>query len=495
MNNVAKIKLLDEINIAIIGVKPADLKVLSNIFAVYAKAYNFHPLYKLRKWDGKIRFFTEAGASYYNLLPEIVPELKKLGYSIEWIDKRAYHNIKIPKVGPDYLSEWGWELGEHQVNAINTIATEGNGMLIAGTGAGKTLITAVLCDLYESACGLKTIIIVPNTDLIGQTVLELRGFDLKVGEYSGAKKSLEEPIIVSTWQALQNNPTIMSQFQAVIVDECHGTTGKILQDILNVHGAHVPVRIGMTGTLPKEPVDKMAIRVCLGDVLYEVKAYELMEKGWLAALRIKMYNLLEDFKDEWETFQFEHPEEAEKLTYKTFVETMFPDYDAEGAYLIKQKTRNIFIADLIENMRCQEKGNTFVLVKSVAYGKMLAKLVENAVFVYGADKTAVRKQIYKTFDDNDNVVVISTMQLASTGLNIKRIFNLVFIDAGKSFTKIIQAIGRGLRKAHDKDAVTVYDIYSNLKYAKRHAAQRKSYYKESKYEYTVKEVNYEAFYK
>lgn len=468
---------------------------MSDKFAVYMKAHMFHPLVKLKKWDGKLRFFTEGGASYYNLLAEIVPEVKKLGYKIKYIDKRKCHNVDIPRIDKDYLIDYGWELGEHQVGAINAIADNGNGMLIAGTGAGKTLITAVLCDLYERVCGLRVIVIVPNTDLVGQTADELKVFDLNVGTYSGESKSLKERIIVSTWQALQNNPAIMGQFQAVLVDECHGVTGKVLQDILNVHGAHIPVRIGMTGTLPKEPSDLMAIKVCLGQVLYEVKARELMDKGWLASLKLRMYCLKENFAELWLKFQQEKPEEAAEMTEKEFIDGFLPDYEAEGEYLKKQKLRTTFIADLVENLRNQEKGNTFVLVRSIPFGKALAKMIDNAVFVYGADKTAVRKQIYKTFDEHDNVVVISTFQLASTGLNIKRIFNLVFVDAGKSFTKIIQAIGRGLRKAKDKDSVNVYDIYSNLKYAKRHATQRKSFYKEQKYPFTEKSIDYEAHYK
>jgi superfamily II DNA or RNA helicase len=251
----------------------------------------------------------------------------------------------------------------------------------------------------------------------------------------------------------------------------------------------------MTGTLPKEPADRMAIKICLGEVLYEVKASELIERGWLAGLAIKMYCLVENFQDLWIKFQQDNPEDADKIDLKRFIELKLPDYEAEVTYLTKQKIRKVFIADFIENLRGQEKGNTFVLVKSVAYGKALAKLIENAKFVYGQDATAVRKQIYKLFDENDDIVVISTFQLASTGLNIKRIFNLVFVDAGKSFTKIIQAIGRGLRKAKDKDFVNVYDIYSDLKYSKRHAATRKGFYKEQRYNFTVKTVNYEAYYR
>lgn len=492
---IARIKILDEVNIAVIGLHQEELAALSDKFAVYAKSYVFHPLYKLKKWDGKIRHFSKSGASYLNLIKEIVPEIKRMGYSVEYIDKRSYHEVDIPKIDNTFLEDWGITLGEHQVGAINSIAEHGNGMLIAGTGAGKTFITAVLCDLYDRICGLKICVIVPNIDLIDQTALELRSVDLKVGTYSGSGKSLEENIIVSTWQSIQNNPMIMSQFQAVIVDECHGVTGKQLQEILNVHGAHIPVRIGMTGTLPKDASECMAIRVCLGEVLYEVKASELIERGWLAGLAIKMYCLMENFTDKWMKFQTDYPEESANMTEKDFIEGFLPDYEAETTYLKKQRVRSTFIADFVENIRMQEKGNTFILVKSVPYGKALSKLIEGAVFVYGQDKTAVRKQIYKMFDEHDNIVVISTFQLASTGLNIKRIFNLVFVDAGKSFTKIIQAIGRGLRKARDKDFVNVYDFYSNLKYSKRHATTRKSFYKEQNYNHSVKKVDYEAYYK
>lgn len=495
MSKTATIKILDETNIVVIGLSQSEFAQLSDDFAVYAKAYMFHPLFKLRKWDGKIRYFSKAGATYLTLMREMVPKIKRMGYTVRYLDKRGYIDTDIPRVDKDYLSEYGWELGEHQVNAINAIADHGNGMLIAGTGAGKTLITAVLCDLYQTVCALKIVVIVPNIDLIDQTALELRAFDLNVGTYSGSGKSLVEPIIVSTWQSLQNHPMIMSQFQAVLVDECHGVTGKVLQDLLNTSGAHIPVRIGMTGTLPKEPSDAMAIKVCLGEVLYEVKAHELIEKGWLAGLAIKMYCLMENFTDKWIKFQTEHPKEAEKMTEKEFVDGLIPDYEAEGTYLKKRNLRTVFIADFIENIRAQEKGNTFVLVKSIQFGKALSKLIDNSVFVFGQDKTAVRKEIYGLFDKHDNLVVISTFQLASTGLNIKRIFNLVFIDAGKSFTKIIQAIGRGLRKARDKDFVNVFDFYSNLKFAKRHASQRKSFYKEQKYNHTVKKVDYESYYK
>jgi hypothetical protein len=228
MLKTVTVKLLDEVNVAIMGLKPQELKTLSDTFAVYAKNYVFHPLYKLKKWDGKIRYFSAAGATYYNLLPEILPMLKAMGYTVNYIDKRAYHNISIPKIDETYFQDWGVVLGEHQVTGINMVVEQGNGMLIAGTGAGKSIMTAALCDLYDRFCGFKVVVIVPNIDLIDQTAQEIRNFDIEVGTYSGTRKSLDENIIVSTWQSIQNNPVIMSQFQVVIVDECFDGDTKIL---------------------------------------------------------------------------------------------------------------------------------------------------------------------------------------------------------------------------------------------------------------------------
>ena len=139
----------------------------------------------------------------------------------------------------------------------------------------------------------------------------------------------------------------------------------------------------------------------------------------------------------------------------------------------------------------KKKGNSFVLVNGVPFGKKLAKLIPNAVFIHGEDDTVLRKKLYDLYADNDDMIVIATFNLASTGLNIKRIFNLFMIDPNKSFIQVIQSIGRGLRKAHDKEKVTVWDVSSDLKYSKAHATQRKKYYDEQSYPYNTIKTKYD----
>ena len=138
----------------------------------------------------------------------------------------------------------------------------------------------------------------------------------------------------------------------------------------------------------------------------------------------------------------------------------------------------------------EKKGNVLCLVNGVAFGKKLAKLVPGATFVHGKDDMKVREEIYSLFSTSDNITVIATIHIASTGLDIPRIFNLMFIDAGKSFIRVIQSIGRGLRKAEDKDKVLVTDICSDLKYSKKHLRERTKYYKEAKYPYKKRKVDY-----
>ena len=146
--------------------------------------------------------------------------------------------------------------------------------------------------------------------------------------------------------------------------------------------------------------------------------------------------------------------------------------------------------DVHEAKRDMGKGNVFCLVDGINFGKKLAKLIPDAVFVYGKDKKTARKQIYDLFRDNDNLVIIATVNIASTGLDIARIFNLMFIDVGKSFIRVIQTIGRGLRKAPDKDHVDVTDICTDLKYGKKHVRERIKYYNEALYPHKKRKIDY-----
>jgi superfamily II DNA or RNA helicase len=166
----------------------------------------------------------------------------------------------------------------------------------------------------------------------------------------------------------------------------------------------------------------------------------------------------------------------------------FRDYQSELKYLVTDQSRLEFLAKFIESLR--DTGNTLVLVDRIACGEELAKLIPNSSFISGGTKGTDRKAEYADIHVSDDKILISTFGLTSTGVNIPRVFNLVLLEPGKSFVRVIQSIGRGVRKAHDKDFVNIYDVTSSCKFSKRHLAKRKTYYSESQYPYSQDKVEW-----
>jgi superfamily II DNA or RNA helicase len=147
------------------------------------------------------------------------------------------------------------------------------------------------------------------------------------------------------------------------------------------------------------------------------------------------------------------------------------------------------MAELIR--RVNETGNTLVLVDRVAAGHALVeRLGDRAVFVSGATKAKDRQDEYDEVADSVDKIIVATYGVAAVGINIPRIFNLVLIEPGKSFVRVIQSIGRGIRKAEDKDHVQIWDITSTCKFAKRHLTKRKQFYKEANYPFSAEKLEW-----
>lgn len=485
------IYLLDEVNCVVVGLSQQHTEYFYDQFGVNAPGYFFSPKYKLGVWDGKIRYFSNSGKTYVNLLEGIIPSLVKFGYAVETHDQRKAVSIPIPTVDKTMFSHLiNPHTGEpftfrpYQVELLTELFAWGSGIAIAATGSGKTPMSAALSIGYEKAANYRSVIIVPDKNLTDQTKTEYEFFGLDVGEYSGTKKELNKQHLVATWQALQNNPTVIQDYQVIIADECQNLRGQVVSKLLNEYGKHIPIRFGLTGTLPKEPADALAVKIAVGDVRYTIPAHELIEQKFLSDLDIDIIQLETDLQKEYEEHIFNVP--TSNLSYKEFREQYIPDYGAEQRFVQQDSERIDWIAKDIMS----RSGNTLCLVSNIKFGKKLTKAIEGGVFLYGKDTMEDRKAIYDTFKNNDNVKVIANLQIASTGLNIPRIFNLYLIDIGKSFVRTIQSIGRGLRKAHDKDYVNVVDVCSDLKYSNRHVRERIKYYKEAKYPHKLRKVKY-----
>ena len=166
----------------------------------------------------------------------------------------------------------------------------------------------------------------------------------------------------------------------------------------------------------------------------------------------------------------------------------FNGYAQELKWLTTDETRLKHISEIVKQL--SNDGNTLVLIDRLKTGEVFQKLNPDWAFVSGDMKVKDRQKEYEEVSEMDNKVIVATYGVAAVGINIPRIFNLVLLEPGKSFVRVIQSIGRGIRKAQDKDYVNVVDITSNLKYSKRHLTKRKQFYKEQNFRFTVTKVDY-----
>lgn len=252
----------------------------------------------------------------------------------------------------------------------------------------------------------------------------------------------------------------------VVVANCHQAKADVLQKLLGGAFANIPIRWGLTGTIPKDEVDKLRLRLCLGDVVNTLAAKDLQDIGVLAGCNVNVLQL-EDYAE-------------------------YSNYQQELSYLTTNTKRLDYISKLIASIN--ESGNTLVLVDRIKAGEGIRdRLIDagfDAVFISGTMKSTSRKTEYDEVGTATGKIIIATYGVAAVGLNIPRIFNLFLFEPGKSFVRVIQSIGRGLRVAQDKDHVEIYDITSTCKFSKRHLRDRKKFYKEASYDFTITKVKY-----
>lgn len=470
------------------GLDSETINYCENILAIYDPNAYFSPTFKAKQWDGKIRFFTKANqGTYINLLDKILPQITKK-YIINIVDKRYPINVCFKQVNENLFSSYKWPtnhklegqsiiLEEHQVRLINSLLNNRQGMIEAATGAGKTLIIAALANEINNYG--RMIIIVPKKDLILQTCSVLRMVGLDVGEFYGGKKELDKKVTVCTWQSLQSVckntkeykqlthdeiiTLIENQF-ALIADECHQATAKVFFNLLSKQFAYVPIRWGMSGTIPKQKFKMTKLNAILGDIIETVKSKELQNKGFLAESNITMLKLIDD---------------------KDFIE-----YDDEVEYICSDIHRAKYLTNLLYEL--STKGNTVILVPRIDIGVKIQKCLNDieidAPFLEGKVKAKDRAKKYKELQEDDNKIMIATYQVASTGIDIQRIHFLILFEAGKSEVNVFQSIGRGLRKGNDKQKIEILDIFSSNKYSEKHAHTRTKYYKKAKHPYNVVEI-------
>ena len=480
----ATLIIKDETNVKINGLDVSLRKKLVNKYKFVLPYARHMPAFKLGRWDGTIAFFQLGGSTFINLLPEIIDIIIDAGYELELDDQRTYRtDYTFDPITAESLShiKWGKDhrlegesivLADHQVETINNFLGNTQAIQEVATGAGKTVVTGVLSERCEQYG--RTIVVVPNRSLVSQTEEDYKLLGLDVGVLFGGRHEYHHKHTICTWQSLDGLikktkkgeaevtfDEFIDDTVAVIVDECHGMKADVLKAMMQGPLSHIPIRWGLTGTVPKEDFNFFALKTSIGEVIGQVSAKELQDKGILANCNVNILQL-KDWGD-------------------------YGSYQSEMKYLTGDIARLEQVGRIFEQI--SKDGNVLLLVNYVKTGKLLEEMIPNSVFLSGKDKDDKRKEEYARAHSEDNIVIIATYGIAAVGLNIPRIFNLGLFEPGKSFVRVIQSIGRGLRLATDKDHVEIWDITSTCKYAKRHLTQRKKFYKDVQYPFTITKLD------
>ena len=495
----AKIVLNNEVMAQINGLDLPTRKKLHEKFKFEIPGAKYQPSVRLGRWDGKKSFFSLAGSTYIALLPEILTELDKMHWDISLEDNRAPKpEFIFPEIKEDMFADCLWPKGhtregqpvifrDYQVGILKNYTENLQSITAAATGAGKTLVTAGLSKLVEQYG--RSVIIVPNTSLVTQTEEDYINLGLDVGVYYGGRKELGHMHTICTWQSInvliKNSVSrrqgdgaphindLVDGVICVIVDECHQASAAVLTEILTGIFANVPIRWGLTGTIPQDKIGELSLYCSIGNLVGKLSAKELQDAGHLANCHVNIVQMID------------------------YVE--YKEYQAELKYLTENTERVAYVARRAEQIT--KTGNTLILVNRIATGKLLqAELSSLAsllgekpdiTFVSGAMKDKDRKEEYDSIAESTSKITIATYGVAAVGLNIPRIFNLVLFEPGKSFVRVIQSIGRGLRKAQDKDEVQIWDFTSTCKFSKRHLTARKKFYADAEYPYSIEKAKWQ----
>lgn len=482
-----RLVIKDEVNVKFEDLDLEMRKLLSKKFKYQVPYARYLPAVRLGRWDGCVAFFQLGGSTYMNLLPDILPILDEKGWDVELDDQRLPKPaFSFEEVAEDSFAHIKWPKGhpaagqpimlrDYQVDIINGFLSNPGCLQEIATGAGKTLMTAALSSRVEPYG--RSLVIVPNKSLVTQTEADYVNMGLDVGVFFGDRKEWNKTHTICTWQSLNSLfkksrdgdiedietfgiDKFIDGVVCIIVDEVHMAKADALKTMLTGVMSNIPLRWGLTGTVPKEDFEFQAIRCSLGDVINRVSASSLQDKGVLAQCHVQVLQT------------------QETQDYK--------NYQSELSYLVTDSKRLDWLADQVKQIK--KSGNTLILVDRITTGQELTARIDNAVFVSGNTKASDRKEEYDEVAESSDKIIIATYGVAAVGINIPRIFNLVLVEPGKSFVRVIQSIGRGIRKAEDKDFVQIWDITSACKFSKRHLSKRKQFYHEANYPFTVQRV-------
>ena len=493
MTDTISVQYIDECTAEVSCDNRGVARELSQFFTFEVPGAKFMPAFKSGMWDGNyVLYNVNTRRLYRGLIPYVAKFCKDRGY--HFVDDNFIGNDNISKHEVNEFIktlDLPFDVRDYQIDAVVDALRHRRRVITSPTGSGKSLIAYLIAAWYNEKLSSKkaTLIIVPTTGLIHQLENDFSEYRSKIPAqkiYAGQDKAISDPIVISTWQSIYKMPQKwFDQFDVVIGDECHLFKAKSLMSIMEKL-SDCRYRFGMTGSLDGTKVHSLVLEGLFGRINAVTTTKQLIDQKHLSSLSIKIIVLNHS------------PSTKKQLNDLRTIRKMKHAelYNKELEMIIGNTSRNNFITNLALSL----EGNTLILFSRVAtHGDILHDMISSKAkcpvhFIHGGVGGEVRDAVRTDIDKSDHSISVCSFGTFSTGVNIRRLNNLILASPTKSKVRVLQSIGRTLRRTEDKTSAVLFDIADDITYNGRknatleHVFERVSYYDQQQFPYKTYKV-------
>lgn len=439
-------------------------------------------LYSAEEWNVKL-----TDSSFFNIYGKSLNQFEKLWHSNEAIEltqdfideyekyKKSinvqntfdYRKTKI-KQENEFIPN---SMQKRVLQKLKETRINGNkkGLVISATGTGKTYLAAMdikqffeiksnaknklfeINDKKSKTSNIKFLFIAHREELL-ENAINVFSKILKIdknefGRIYGGLKEIDKNIIFASIQSLRNcyNEFKPSFFDYVIVDEFHHSMSDSYLKALSYFNPKF--LLGLTAT-PKRMDGKDILSLCDYNVVDEIGIKEALEEDLIVPFH---YFGVNDYTINYDNIPYKNGKYNEKILLENLLLNTRTDY------IVEKINKFGFDGDELSAVAfCQNIEHAFFMKEEFS-----KKGYKSAVITANTSSNE-RSEILEKFK-NKKIEILCVVDILNEGIDIPTINLLLFLRPTMSSTIFIQQIGRGLRKAKNKDFVTIIDFIGNHK--------------------------------
>lgn len=399
--------------------------------------------------DDLMSEFTDLWNSKYAVTYDDFIEEYSLSYRVIQKQRKIAREARIPSLEQYKLQPNSMQLGFIANLEKIREAGEPKALLISATGTGKTYASAFALREENTK---KALFLVHREQIAKQAIASYKkvfGNTRTFGLLSGNSKDFDADYLFSTMQMMAK-PEILckfkrDEFETIIIDEAHRTGAASYQNIMQYFTPEF--WLGMTAS--PERTDSFDVYEAFDhNIAYEIRLQQALEENLLCPFH---YFGITDIQIDGETVDEETGlKDFNKLTCDERVDYVIEQMEYYGycgpcpkglIFCSSKKEANVL------SEKFNERGYRTLALTGDDSQERRVQAVERLVLDNGEDK----------------LDYIFTVDIFNEGVDIPEINQVIMLRPTESPIVFVQQLGRGLRKADDKEYVVILDFIGNYK--------------------------------